>query len=215
VRSLRVAVWGLGRHAITKILPAISAVDGLELYGVCSRNLSTTSSSAHKWNCMKWVDPTSMLCDPKVDIVYVSTPIGLHYQQGKQVLDAKKHFWCEKPLTCKLEDTLELLESAGNKGLSICEGQMFLYHPQYQKLIDYVESFQLGNILSIDCKFGIPRLENESFRTNSSLGGGAFFDVGCYTVAAILGLFSKDEARLRTQKFLCLPIIQSIQVDRP
>ena len=200
MRSLRVAVWGLGHHAVTKILPSICAVSGLELYGVCSRNIAAISSSAHKWNCMSWDDPTYMLCDPKVDIVYVATPIGLHYQHGKQVLDANKHFWCEKPLTCKLNDTLDLLDSARNKGLSICEGLMFLYHPQYQKLINYVESFQLGNILSLDCKFGIPNLENKGFRTSLSLGGGAFFDVGSYPVAAILGLFSNAEARLTYAK---------------
>jgi len=196
VRALRVAVWGLGRHAVTKILPAISTVNGLELYGVCSRNINTVGSSAHKWNCLGWIDPAVMLSDPRVDIIYVATPIGLHYQHGKQVLDAKKHLWCEKPLTCNLQDTLELLNIAESNGLSICEGLMFLYHPQYQKLIDYIESFQLGNILSLDCKFGIPRIENESFRTNSSLGGGAFFDVGCYTVAIILSLFPTEEARL-------------------
>ena len=200
MRSLRVAVWGLGSHAVTKILPAISAVSGLKLYGVCSRNITAVSASVHKWDCMGWVEPSSMLCDPNVDIVYVATPIGLHYQHGKQVLDAKKHFWCEKPLTCELNDTLDLVDSARNKGLSICEGQMFLYHPQYQKLIHYIESFRLGNILSLDCKFGIPRLENPGFRTNASLGGGAFFDVGSYPVAAILGLFSKADARLMYAK---------------
>jgi NDP-hexose-3-ketoreductase len=196
VRALRVAVWGLGRHAVEKILPAISIVDGLELYGVCSRNVNTVSSSANEWNCLGWIDPTIMLCDPRVDIIYVATPIGLHFQHGKQVLDAKKHLWCEKPLTCNLQDTLELLNIAENNELSICEGLMFLYHPHYQNLIHYVKGSQLGKILSIDSKFGIPRLENESFRTNSSLGGGAFFDVGCYTVAAILSLFPKAEARL-------------------
>ncbi len=196
MRALRVAVWGLGRHAVAKILPAISMVNGLELYGVCSRNIKTVSSSANEWNCLGWIDPAIMLCDPRVDIIYVATPIGLHYQHGKQVLNAKKHLWCEKPLTCKLQDTLELLDIAESNGLSICEGLMFLYHPQYQKLIDYVGIFQLGNILSLDCKFGIPRLENESFRKNSSLGGGAFFDVGCYTVAAILNLIPNTEARL-------------------
>jgi predicted dehydrogenase len=212
VKTLRVAVWGLGRHAVTKILPAISMINGLELYGVCSRNINNVGSSANKWNCMGWLDPTVMLCDPRVDIIYIATPIGLHYQHGKQVLEAKKHLWCEKPLTSKLQDTLELLDIAERKGLSICEGLMFLYHPQYQKLIQYVDRFQLGKILSLDCKFGIPRLENESFRTNSSLGGGAFFDVGCYTVAAILGLFSKEDARLIYAK-ISMPADSSIDTS--
>ena len=212
VRPLRVAVWGLGPHAVAKILPAISMVNGLELYGVCSRNINIVDTSAHKWNCIKWIDPSLMLCDPMVDIIYVATPIGLHYQHGKQVLNAKKHLWCEKPLTCNLQDTLELLEIAESNRLSICEGLMFLYHPQFKKLIHYVEGFKLGKILSLDCKFGIPRLKNKSFRENLALGGGAFFDVGCYPVAAILGLFNYADHHLTYAK-ISVPPDGSVDTD--
>ena len=193
---MRLVVWGLGRHAITKILPAVSMVSGLELHGVCSRNIDTVNSVANTWGCIGWNNPDLMLSDPEVDIVFLATPIGLHYIYGKKALDAKKHFWCEKSLTCRLEDSLELLSSASEKRLSICEGQMFLYHPQYQRLIEYIQSLQFGNILSIDCKFGIPRLENGGFRSDPALGGGAFFDVGSYPIAAILGLFPQAKAGL-------------------
>lgn len=193
MKPLRVAVWGLGQHAISKILPAISAVDGLELYGVCSRDDYAVSYAAAVWNCLGWTNPKLMLSDLSVDVVYVATPIALHHQHGKQVLDANKHFWCEKPLTSSLKDSMELLESAKNKGLSMCEGHMFLHHPQFQNLKKFLNSDQLGKILSVDARFGIPTLENPGFRSNPALGGGAFFDVGCYPVAAILDLFLEAE----------------------
>jgi predicted dehydrogenase len=189
MRPLRVAVWGLGRHAINKILPAVAATGGLSLYGVCSRNENTVNSCAGKWNCKAWTDPGPMLLDPDVDIIYVATPIGLHFEHGKRVLDANKHFWCEKPLTCRLQDTLELLELSRSKGLSVCEGHMYLHHPQFRKLASYVSDGSLGSIVSIGCRFGIPRLEQASFRTDPALGGGALFDVGCYPIAAIQALF--------------------------
>lgn len=189
MRPLRVAVWGLGRHAINKILPAISSVSGLELYGVCSRNISNVSSCAELWNCKGWSAPTPMLLDPLVDIIYVATPIGLHHEHGRQVLNAKKHFWCEKPLTCRLEKTLELLELSRYNGLSVCEGHMYLHHPQFKKLSSYVNDGKLGSIMSIDCRFGIPMLEKAGFRSDPDLGGGALFDVGCYPISAIQALF--------------------------
>ena len=189
MRPLRVAVWGLGRHAINKILPAVAATGSLNLYGVCSRNENTVNSCAGKWNCKAWTDPGPMLLDPDVDIIYVATPIGLHFEHGKRVLDANKHFWCEKPLTCRLQDTLELLELSRSKGLSVCEGHMYLHHPQFRKLASYVSDGSLGSIVSIGCRFGIPRLEQASFRTDPALGGGALFDVGCYPIAAIQALF--------------------------
>jgi NDP-hexose-3-ketoreductase len=192
MRPLRLAVWGLGRHAVKNILPAVSATDGLELHGVCSRNENTVSSCAERWNCKTWTDPTPMLLDPDLDIIFVATPIGLHFEHGTQVIDANKHFWCEKPLTCRLQDTLELLELSRRKGVSVCEGHMYLYHPQFRRLFEYVHDGSLGPIVSISCRFGIPRLEQNTFRNDPALGGGALFDVGCYPVSAIQALFPEE-----------------------
>jgi predicted dehydrogenase len=133
-----------------------------------------------------------MLSDPSADIVYVATPIGLHAEHGKQVLDARKHLWCEKPLTGQLQNTLELLESSRRQGLSICEGFMYLHHPQFRQLSKYITDGQLGSIKSIGCRFGIPRLEHAGFRSDPALGGGAFFDVGCYLISAIQALFPEE-----------------------
>ena len=178
MRPLRVAVWGLGRHAISKILPAIATASGLELYGVCSRNTSSVSSCAETWKCNGWTSPDLMLLDSQVDIIYVATPIGLHYEHGKRVLDANKHFWCEKPLSCRLENTQKLLELSRTRGLSVCEGHMYLHHPQFQKLSSYVNDGRLGLIMSIGCRFGIPRLENPSSWWGGTVRCGVLSDIG-------------------------------------
>ena len=192
MRPMRVVVWGLGRHAINKILPAVSAASGLELYGVCSRDARSVSACSEMWKCKGWTEAASMLRDPSADIVYVATPIGLHAEHGKQVLDARKHLWCEKPLTCQLQNTLELLESSKRQGLSICEGLMYLHHPQFRQLSKYITDGRLGSIKSIVCRFGIPRLEHAGFRFDPALGGGALFDVGCYPISAIQALFPEE-----------------------
>ena len=194
--AMRVAVWGLGRHAINKILPAVSATNGLQLYGVCSRNAGNVFSCSQKEKCKGWTEAGSMLSDGNVDIIYVATPIGVHFDQGKQVLKARKHLWCEKPLTCHLPNTLELLESAKRQGLSICEGLMYLHHPQFRQLSKYISNGLLGSIRSVGCRFGIPRLEHVGFRSDPSLGGGALFDVGCYPISAILALFPEENLHI-------------------
>jgi predicted dehydrogenase len=194
--AMGVAVWGLGLHAINKILPALSATNGLQLYGVCSRDAGKVFSCSQKWKCKGWTDADTMLGDSNVEVIYVATPIGLHFDHGRQVLNARKHLWCEKPLTSHLAHTLELLESAKSQGLSICEGLMYLHHPQFRQLSQYVSNGQLGPIKSVGCRFGIPKLEQMGFRSDPSLGGGAFFDVGCYPVSVILALFPKETLQI-------------------
>jgi dTDP-3,4-didehydro-2,6-dideoxy-alpha-D-glucose 3-reductase len=191
---MRVAVWGLGRHAIDKILPAVSAAEGLHLYGVCSRNPRSVADSAAAWNCRGWTEPASMLRDPQVQIVYVATPIGLHAEHGRAALAAGKHVWCEKPLTSRLEDSLELLQLSRALGLSVREGHMYLHHPQFLWLSKCLSDGRLGRVLSVWCGFGIPRLASPGFRSDASLGGGALLDVGCYPISAIQALFP-DHAR--------------------
>ena len=196
-KRLRVVVWGLGHHAINRILPAVSVVPGLELYGVCSRNSGNVAACSQKWKCGGWTDAASMLGDTSADIIYVATPSGLHAEHGKHVLDAGKHLWCEKPLTCRLHDTLDLLELSRMRRLSICEGFMYLHHPHFRKLAEYIASGRLGPIKAIGCRFGIPRLEHPGFRSEAALGGGALFDVGCYPISALQALFPGHRPELR------------------
>ena len=51
----KIAVWGLGKHAIKRILPAIVNVKGLKLVGVCSREVSVVEECSKNMK-MHWVD---------------------------------------------------------------------------------------------------------------------------------------------------------------
>ena len=197
MNNLRVVVWGLGQHSLNKILPALVDSPGLELYGVCSRNKDVVASTANKFRCKGWLDPKAMLFDDKVDVVYLSTPIGLHFTHGKMILHAGKHLWCEKPLVSRLEDAYTLTDMALAKSLQIAEGYMFKYHPHFQQLLQFCKQSCIGSIKSATFRFGIPPLANPGFRTDSALGGGAFLDVGCYPVAAALEVFAGASYSLR------------------
>jgi predicted dehydrogenase len=189
---MRLVVWGLGRHAVDKILPAVAAVDSLDLYGVCSRDATTVANCARQWGCKGWTTPDSMLSDSRVEVVYVATPIGLHAEHGRAVLAARKNFWSEKPFTSRLADTLDLIERSRGLGLSVCEAYMYLHHPQFSRLVSYLSDGRLGRILSVSCKFGIPRLSHPGFRGHPQLGGGAFLDVACYPISAVTALFPDE-----------------------
>ncbi len=188
-----VAVWGLGPHAIKNILPALKEYPGVSLCGICSRNADIVSRLATQYECMGWVDSASMLQDRMVDVVYLSTPIGLHASQGKSVLLANKHLWCEKPLATNLTQALELVSLSRENGVSLAEGFMYLYHPQFVHLQEIIESGRLGSLQQVTLRFGIPPLDKPGFRNNAGLGGGAFLDVGSYPISAITALLAGAE----------------------
>ncbi len=189
----RIAVWGLGKHAINRILPAINKVNGLQLLGVCSRTESVVNECAQIMDCQSWTDPNEMLNEQKLDIVYLATPIGLHAEQGMRVLQAGKHLWCEKPFTCEIAKSEVLIRISRSKGLTVAEGFMYLHHAQFKDVQNRIQSGMLGHIKDINLRFGFPFLERPGFRFDSSLCGGALWDVGSYTVSAALSLF-RDES---------------------
>ncbi len=189
-KPINIAVWGLGKHALNNIIPVIAKNDHFKLLGVYSRNSTTVQETCDNFDCQSWASEDDFLNDDRLDVIYLSTPIGLHAEQGRRILGAGKHFWCEKPLCTNLTDLESLWQLALQNNLSIFEGFMFFYHPQYLTMIDLLDKKTLGDISTIYCRFGLPALEASSFRYNKELCGGALYDVGCYPIAIINALVS-------------------------
>ena len=202
-QPLRVGVWGLGPHACRNTCPALATTAKVRLLGVHTRQGEVLKEQADKHDCKAWTSPEAMLDDPELDVVFVSTPIGLHHAHGLAVLNAGKHLWMEKPFTRSAADTQELLDLSRKKGHTACEGFMYAYHPQFARLCELAGSPEFGQILSITCHFGLPHLDAPGFRNSKELGGSALLDMGCYPVSAALGLMDGAEfeikaARVRT-----------------
>lgn len=189
MKDFNVAVWGVGPHAIRNILPAIRHSRGLRLYGICSRNADVVAQQSAEQGCLGWNDPGKMLGDPKVEVVYLSTPTGLHAVQGELVLQAGKHLWCEKPLGCNLGEVSRLHDLSEARRVSLAEGYMYLYHPHFAAIKELFDSGFLGHVQRVTCRFGIPPLARPSFRSSPELGGSAFLDLGAYSVSAVNALF--------------------------
>ena len=205
MNHLGIAVWGVGRHATERILPAIASARGLVLKGVCGRDGRRVDAAASACHCRGWTDEAAMLRDVDVDVVYVASATGCHADHGARVLASGKHLWCEKPFTAALGTTVELVETSRRVDRAVCEGYMYLHHPQFRQLAALVAEGRLGELRSIACRFGIPPLSFESFRSNPARGGGALLDVGGYTVSAIQALCPDAECRVAHARVVARP----------
>ena len=191
---LNIAVWGLGSHAKNRILPLLSIMDKIKMVGVCSRDSEMVKICAEQWSCYGWNDPLQMLNSNEVDVVYIATPIGTHFSLARQAIEAGKHVWCEKPLTCSYSDTQTLVLLAEEKGKILTESFMYLFHPQFQRVKKFVGDSK--RIYSVICRFGIPNLDKPGFRNNPKLCGGALWDVATYTTSALLSLFPDQQVEV-------------------
>ncbi len=202
---MRFALWGLGTHAKKNIIPALIKSEGIIFQGIYSRNKDAVSELLSQYDCRTWNSSDEMLEDSEIDAIFLSTPPGLHFEQGMKILESDKHLFCEKPLTTNYDQTLLLLEKAASESKIIFEAFMFLYHPQFLKIQELV-NLEKNNLEKIEVQFELPELESPGYRYSSNLGGSCLYDVGSYTVQTIMELFQNENIILVDSKVETDPV---------
>ncbi|MDG2258407.1 MAG: Gfo/Idh/MocA family oxidoreductase [Paracoccaceae bacterium] len=186
--KVRVGLWGLGRHAERRLLPAFRKCKNAVLASVHTRDSETGSRIAKQYDCIFRADVSKFLEDQHLDAVIICTPTGLHYTHGLHALSAGKHILVEKPFTHSGDSTEELFALARRKNLVAMDGLMYLFHPQFLGLKNTIISGSLGAVRSISIRFGMPGIIESTFRTQKTLGGGASLDMLCYPLSLVYQL---------------------------
>ena len=88
----------------------------------------------------------TMLADPRVDVVHITTPNHLHYPQAKAALAAGKHVVCEKPLAMTSGESGELLRLAEASGLVHAVNFNIRFYPICRHLHGLVAAGGLGDV---------------------------------------------------------------------
>ena len=128
---IRYAVVGTGWIARSFIAGA-SMVPGLSLAAVYSRREDTGRAF------LADVDPSlpiftdleALAASPSIDAVYIASPNHMHYAQSKVFLQHGKHVICEKPITVRPEELIELQALAESRHLIYMEAILMCHLPQ-------------------------------------------------------------------------------------
>ncbi len=84
-----------------------------------------------------------------MDVVSVCSPNGLHAAHAMNVLDAKKHVVCEKPMALKKSDCEEVIHKALQAHRQVFCVMQNRYSPPAEWLKELVESKKLGDIYMV------------------------------------------------------------------
>lgn len=91
-------------------------------------------------------DLDQALALPTVDMVVVCTGATTHYNIVKQCLQANKPVLVEKPMTTTVEESLDLIEMARDRNLTLMVGHIFLYNAGVDKVRDLVTDPDIGQL---------------------------------------------------------------------
>jgi len=118
VKKARIAFVGCGGHATHSLFPAVPFIPEIELVAVCDLREELAQRNARWLGALRWyTDVATMLAKEELDGVVVVGPPQMHYEVGKQCLDAGLPIFVEKPSALSAALAQELAEHAERKGL--------------------------------------------------------------------------------------------------
>ncbi|GAC29863.1 hypothetical protein GPAL_3012 [Glaciecola pallidula DSM 14239 = ACAM 615] len=164
----------------------------MHLVGIYTRNQVILDEQTKLYGCKTFLSFESLLQQSDIDIVYLSSPTGLHEEQIRLCIEYGKSVLVEKTALPSFPIAAELVKLALEKQLFVMEAFMYRFHKQYAALKNLIDSNKYGQPLRIECEFGFPHLPQNDIRYKKSLCGGATFDAGAYTISAARNLLGAD-----------------------
>jgi predicted dehydrogenase len=91
-------------------------------------------------------DWRSVIDDPAVDLVSVTTPNNLHREVAVAAAEAGKHVWVEKPVGCGVADTEAVADAARRAGVINAVGFCYRFAPAVAHARALIAAGELGEI---------------------------------------------------------------------
>jgi predicted dehydrogenase len=153
------------------------------LVGVADKEVTLAQKAVGAGHARACQDYRTLVDDPEVEAVVVSTPVHLHEEMVVAALTAGKHVLCEKPLSNSMESCRRILESARANRRTLAVGFNHRYYPSVRFLKRVLDDGRIGTLDHVRVFGGHDGLSN--FRADWMYkgvlsGGGAMMDVGIH-----------------------------------
>jgi predicted dehydrogenase len=146
VKNINVGFVGAGYWG-QKLLPKFIAAPQATVTAVCDIHEGNRTEIQRKFPTVPTTGSLDeLLTCGDVDAVVIVTPPATHFALAKAALDAGKHVWIEKPLALRLDDGLQLVQSARARAKVVFVDHTFLYDPAVRMIRDLVRRGELGEI---------------------------------------------------------------------
>lgn len=197
---------------------AFLEVPGVSISGVYDVVPEIAARFAEKFNCPVFKTQHDLLTDAKTDIVYITTPPFLHFQNSKDSLLAGKHVICEKPAALHGTEVEELIRIAKNKNLLYVVNLMQRYNPLFPAVKKLVDHNLLGHFLHgyFENYASDESLDESHWMWDEKKSGGIFIEHGVHFFDLIEGwlghgsLIASQKVRRQGKKKEIWPEVQAV-----
>lgn len=109
------------------------------------KQLERTPSKA----CEGYVDYREVLGRKDIDAVVIGTPDHWHTIPLIEAAKAKKHIYCEKPLTLTINEAKKAIEAVQKHGVVLQTGSQQRSEGPFREVVDYIRNGKIGKIKQV------------------------------------------------------------------
>jgi predicted dehydrogenase len=184
--------------ATGKVIAGMQAADDSEVLAIASRDLSRAQAAASSLGIPRAHGSyDALLADPEIDAVYLPLPNHLHREWTLRAVQAGKHVLCEKPLALTVAEAQEMVDAARQAGVLLSEAFMYRLHPSWAAVRELVTAGRIGRLVAVDSWFSYYNDDPANIRNIRAYGGGALYDIGCYSINLSRMLFGAEPRRVQ------------------
>ncbi|MEA4889565.1 MAG: Gfo/Idh/MocA family oxidoreductase [Clostridiaceae bacterium] len=158
---MKIVLIGAGGYGVTYLSIYENYIDK-EKHTLCAvvdpyadRSNSYTYITEHHIPVFQTLD--DFYCHDTADLVIISSPIQFHKEQTLTAVRHGSHVLCEKPLTARVEDALEMQKAAREAGCKIGVGFQWSFNDANAKLRKDIQSGLYGRPLCFKTCMSWPR----------------------------------------------------------
>jgi predicted dehydrogenase len=193
--------WGILSTAdigMSKVIPGLRRSPRSEVLGIASREDGRAATAAKGLAIPRaYGSYEALLADPDIDAVYIPLPNHLHAEWTIAAARAGKHVLCEKPLALSAAQAQGMVDACRDAGVLLMEAFMYRQHPSWVAALELVRSGRIGRLQAVDSWFSYFNDDQRNIRNVSDAGGGALYDIGCYSVNLSRMLFAAEPTRVQ------------------
>ncbi len=185
--KVRVGIIGCGGISNGKHMPALKALDNVEMVAFCDIVEDRAVAAAKKFgveSAYYCTDYRKLLEDKTIDVVHVLTPNRAHSLVTVDALEAGKHVMCEKPMAINSAEAKKMLDAAQRCGKKLTIGYQNRHRPDSLYLKAEAEAGTFGDIYYAKAT-AIRRRAVPTwgvFLNEYEQGGGPLIDIGTHAL---------------------------------
>jgi 1,5-anhydro-D-fructose reductase (1,5-anhydro-D-mannitol-forming) len=198
---VRFAILGFGHHAVRRLMPAFAQCKIATLNGMWRRDQTAAAQNCAEYKIAHCFPTREALCSsPEVDVVFITSPDAMHWDDTLLALRHGKAVLCEKPAAMNAAEAEEMQAAARAAGLLYGVAQNFRFNRSLEWMREQIAAGRIGKpqLAQAQYAYAAAQAPRKWIADPSLACGGPIADVGVHCIDALRFVLGADVLSVST-----------------